>query len=80
MAGIKGMKHYPKELKLRAIEMFLEEGKTYNQIKEEALQRFEILSFKKTKEVIDQYIHFYNYERIQLKTRQTPYQIRCLSM
>ena len=35
MAGIKGMKHYPKELKLRAIEMFLEEGKTYNQIKEE---------------------------------------------
>jgi len=35
MAGIKGMKHYPKEMKLRAIEMFLEEGKTYNQIKEE---------------------------------------------
>jgi len=35
MAGIRGMKHYPKEMKLRAIEMFLEEGKTYNQIKEE---------------------------------------------
>jgi putative transposase len=52
----------------------------FGHLKEEALQRFEILSFKKTKEVIDQYIHFYNYERIQLKTKQTPYQTRCLSM
>lgn len=28
--------------------------------------------------IIDDYICFYNYERIQLKTRQTPYQTRCL--
>lgn len=52
----------------------------FGHLKEEALQQFKILSFKKTKEVIDQYIYFYNYERIQLKTRQTPYQTRCLSM
>lgn len=52
----------------------------FGHLKEEALQQFKILSFKKTKEVIDQYIHFYNHERIQLKTRQTPYQTRCLSM
>jgi hypothetical protein len=25
------------------------------------------------------YIHFFNHERIQLKTRQTPAQVRCLS-
>jgi hypothetical protein len=29
--------------------------------------------------LVAEYIHFYNYERIQLKTRQTPYQTRCLS-
>ncbi|HEY62435.1 MAG TPA: IS3 family transposase, partial [Anaerolineae bacterium] len=43
-------------------------------------RQFNVLSFDKTKELIDQYVHFYNYERIQLKTRQTPYQTRCLSM
>ena len=52
----------------------------FGHLKEEALHQFKIQSFRKTQEVIDQYIHFYNYERIQLKTRQTPYQIRCLSM
>jgi hypothetical protein len=29
--------------------------------------------------MIEDYIHFYNYERIQLKTRQTPFETRCLS-
>lgn len=52
----------------------------FGHLKEEALRQFELLSFDKTKEIIDQYIHFYNYERIQLKTRQTPFQTRCLSM
>lgn len=35
MAGFKGMAQYSKELKLKAIEMFLEEHKTYTQIIEE---------------------------------------------
>jgi len=35
MAGKKGMKHYPKEKKLKAIQMYFEEGKTYRQITEE---------------------------------------------
>lgn len=35
MAGKKGMTHYPKDLKLKAIEMFYEERKTYAQITEE---------------------------------------------
>jgi hypothetical protein len=29
--------------------------------------------------VIEEYIHFYNYERIQLKSKQTPHQLRSLS-
>ena len=32
MAGKKGMKHYPRELKLEAIRMFNEEGKTQKEI------------------------------------------------
>ncbi len=52
----------------------------FGHLKEEALRQFNVLSFDKTMELIDQYVHFYNYERIQLKTRQTPYQTRCLSM
>ena len=52
----------------------------FGHLKEEAMRQFDLLSIAQTKELIDQYIHFYNYERIQLKTRQTPYQTRCLSM
>ena len=52
----------------------------FGHLKEEALLQFKLLSFDQTRELIDQYVHFYNYERIQLKTRQTPYQTRCLSI
>ena len=34
MAGKKGMKHYPRELKLEAMRMFFEEGKPQKEIKE----------------------------------------------
>ena len=34
MSGKKGMKHYPKELKLEAIRMFFEEGMTRAEIRE----------------------------------------------
>lgn len=50
----------------------------FSHLKEEALRQFPILSFEETKQVIDEYIYFYNYERIQLKTKQTPYQLRSL--
>ena len=43
------------------------------------LSQYKSLSFEEAQQVIDDYICFYNYERIQLKTRQTPYQLRCLS-
>lgn len=52
----------------------------FGHLKEEALRQFPTPSFEQAKEIIDDYVCFYNYERIQLKTRQTPYQTRCLSL
>ena len=51
----------------------------FGHLKEEALRHLKTPSFAELQEIIAEYIHFYNYERIQLKTRQTPYQVRCLS-
>jgi transposase InsO family protein len=51
----------------------------FGHLKEEYLRQFKKTTFKETEQLIDEYIYFYNYERIQLKTRQTPYETRCLS-
>ena len=51
----------------------------FGHLKEEAIRQYKSLSFEEAQQIIDDYICFYNYERIQLKTRQTPFQIRCLS-
>ena len=49
-------------------------------LKEEYLRHFKQTTFNDSEQFIDEYIYFYNYERIQLKTRQTPYETRCLSI
>ena len=51
----------------------------FGHFKEEAWRQFPIPTFVQAQEIVDDYICFYNYERIQLKTRQTPYQTRGLS-
>lgn len=51
----------------------------FGHLKAEALHRIQTPTFEEAKQIIAEYIHFFNYERIQLKTRQTPYQVRCLS-
>ncbi|HEY6074606.1 MAG TPA: IS3 family transposase [Anaerolineales bacterium] len=51
----------------------------FSHLKEEALRPARNPTFQEAQHIIDEYIHFFNYERIQLKTRQTPYQLRCLS-
>jgi len=51
----------------------------FGHLKEEYLRQFKQTTFKDTEQLIDEYIYFYNYERIQLKTRQTPFETRCLS-
>lgn len=51
----------------------------FGHLKEEALRLHPIPSFEEARHIIADYIYFYNYERIQLKTKQTPYETRCLS-
>jgi len=51
----------------------------FGHLKEEYLRHYKNPSFQEAQQLIAEYIHFYNYERIQLKTKQTPYQVRCLS-
>ena len=51
----------------------------FGHLKEEYLRHFKQPSFKEAEQLICEYVYFYNYERIQLKTRQTPYETRCLS-
>lgn len=52
----------------------------FGHLKEEYLSHFKNPSFQEAQQLIAEYIYFYNYERIQLKTRQTPFERRCLSV
>jgi len=52
----------------------------FGHLKEECLRQYGKLSFREAKEIIDQYIDFYNYERIQLKTKKAPFARRCLAL
>ena len=52
----------------------------FGHLKEEYFRQFKQTTFEEAEQIIDEYIYFYNYERIQLKTRQTPYETRCLSI
>jgi transposase InsO family protein len=51
----------------------------FGHLKEEYLRHVHNPTFDQVRQLIDEYIYFYNHERIQLKTRQTPYEMRCLS-
>jgi putative transposase len=52
----------------------------FGHLKEEAIRQVPNPTFEEVHQIIDDYIYFYNHERIQLKTRQTPFQLRCLSI
>jgi putative transposase len=52
----------------------------FSHLKEEALRHCKNPTFEQVREVIEEYIRFYNYERIQLKTKLTPYERRCQSI
>jgi putative transposase len=49
----------------------------FGQLKEEAIRTTKLNTVEDAKQLIDAYIHFYNYYRIQLKTKLTPYEKRC---
>lgn len=46
-------------------------------LKAECIHRTRIASFADARELIDEYIYFYNYQRIQTKTKLTPLELRC---
>ena len=46
-------------------------------LKSECIYRTKPKDFQEARLLIDDYIYFYNYERIQLKTKLTPYEKRC---
>jgi Transposase and inactivated derivatives len=45
-------------------------------LKAECIYRQKLDTYDQARLLIDQYIHFYNYERVQLKTRLTPFEKR----
>jgi transposase InsO family protein len=49
----------------------------FGHLKEEAIRHVRLHTLAQAKEVIDDYIHFYNFERIQLKSKLTPFERRC---
>jgi putative transposase len=51
----------------------------FSHLKEEYLRHVRNPTLDQVRQLVDEYIFFYNHERIQLKTRQTPYETRCLS-
>ena len=46
-------------------------------LKTKCIYRTKLNSFEEARNVIDEYIYFYNYERIQTKTKLTPMELRC---
>jgi putative transposase len=49
----------------------------FGTLKTECINRQKISSLNQARDLIDIYVHFYNYERIQLKTKLTPFEKRC---
>ena len=46
-------------------------------LKTECIYRIKFNTYDEARLIIDEYIHFYNNERIQLKTKLTPQEMRC---
>ena len=50
----------------------------FGHFKEEAYRHINPKTIEEVKQIVDDYIAFYNYERIQLKTKLTPCEVRRL--
>jgi transposase InsO family protein len=46
-------------------------------LKTECIRRHTIQTFDEARALINEYLYFYNFERIQLKTKLTPFEKRC---
>lgn len=52
----------------------------FGMLKTEWIQRQRFASLQEAREAVEEYIHYYNFERCHLKTKLTPYQRRCQSV
>jgi transposase InsO family protein len=52
----------------------------FSTLKTECIYRNKPATNEEARLLIDEYINFYNYHRIQLKTKLTPYEKRCQSL
>ena len=48
----------------------------FSHLKEELLRHVHVQDFKEAILLVDDYIHFFNHDRIQLKTKLTPFEVR----
>ena len=46
-------------------------------LKTECIYRVKLKTYDEAKKLIDEYIYFYNNQRIHLKTKLTPLELRC---
>ncbi len=46
-------------------------------LERKAIYRTKLQAYEKARLLISEYIHFYNHQRIQLKTKLTPLEKRC---
>ena len=51
--------------------------KFFSTLKSEWFYHYKPATKEEARLLLDEYVHFYNYERIQLKTKLTPYEKRC---
>jgi putative transposase len=49
----------------------------FSHLKEEWLRHIKVIDFDHAVALVDSYIKFYNHDRIQLKTKLTPFELRC---
>ena len=49
----------------------------FSNLKTECIYRVKLQTYAEARLLIGEYIHFYNYQRIQLKTKLTPLEKRC---
>jgi transposase InsO family protein len=48
----------------------------FSHLKEELVRHIKIKDFQEAVQIVEDYIHFYNHDRIQLKTKLTPMELR----
>ena len=73
MSGIKGMKKYPQGIREKVVSEY-NLGCSQNELSKKYCTKLQ--SYDEARLLIDEYIYFYNNQRIKLKTKLTPLEKR----